>query len=201
LPGKRTDRVSGPFAARSRGQKETDMKRLVTLTLIALLMTVSAVALAAERRHGVGLGVVAGTGEPEFAGADEIDFVGGQIFGKFGITDNWGVLITFRDMEDDEDVSGLSAEYTQISVHGIYMWRPDNKVRPHVKFGLQQTDLELTALTLTIDDDGSAFSFGGGFEAGSQKVAFFLDLDYTEVELFDVDFEGSNLTAGVIFKF
>jgi hypothetical protein len=69
-----------------------------------------------------------------------------------------------------------------------------------VKFGLQQTDLELTALSLTIDDDGSALSFGGGFEAGSEKVAFFLDLDYTEVELFDIDFEGANLTAGVIFK-
>lgn len=177
------------------------MKRLATLTLIALLMTASAVALAAERRHGVGVGVVTGTGEPDFAGTNEIDFVGGQIFGKFGITDNWGLLITLRDMEDDEDVPGASAEYTQVSVHGMYMWRPDNKVRPHVKFGLQHTDLDLSALNLTIDDDGSAFSFGGGFEAGSEKVAFFLDLDYTEVELFDIDFQGSNLTAGVIFKF
>jgi hypothetical protein len=190
-----------PAGFRSWDQKETDMKKLATLTLIALLTTVSAVALAAERRHGVGVGVVIGTGEPDFSGTDEIDFVGGQIFGKVGFTDNWGLLLTFRGMEDEEDVPGISADYTQISIHGMYMWRPDNKVRPHVKFGLQQTDLELTALTLTIDDDGSAFSFGGGFEAGSEKVAFFLDLDYTEVELFDIDFEGSNLTAGVIFKF
>ena len=105
-------------------------------------------------------------------------------------------------MEDDENLLlGEEDEYTEIGVHGAYMWRPDNKVRPHVKFGFVQTDLEISVPGFSIDDDGTGFSVGGGLEAGSEKVAFFADLDVSTVELFDVDFDFVSVTLGAIFKF
>ena len=38
-------------------------------------------------------------------------------------------------------------------------------------------------------------------DAGSEKIAFFGDLDVAVVELFDVDFDFVSVTLGVIFKF
>jgi hypothetical protein len=176
------------------------MWRTTVCALVVLLIVSSAPVFGAERRHGAGFGLCSGSGEPE--DGPELDFVGFSIFGKIGFTDHWGLLISYKDMEDDEDLLiGEEDEYTQIGAYGVYMWRHDRTVRPHMKFGFERTELQLSLFGSSIDDDGVAFSLGGGLEAGSQKIAFFGDFDFTTVELFDVDFEIANLTAGVIFKF
>jgi hypothetical protein len=106
-------------------------------------------------------------------------------------------------MEDDENfLFDETDSYTQIGVQAVYMWRPSKTFRPHVKFGLERTDFEAEIGGLTVAaDDGVGLAVGGGFEAGSQRVAFFLDYDFTAVELFDEDFETANFDLGIIFKF
>jgi hypothetical protein len=177
------------------------MRRTTVCVLLLLVIALSGSVLAAERKHGVGIGLVSSNVEPE--SATDLDFAGFTVFGKIGITENWGILVSYRDMEDDEDLLfGEEDEYTEIGVHGAYMWRPDNKVRPHVKFGFVRTELEVSVPGfLPADDDGTGFSVGGGLEAGSEKIAFFGDLDVAVVELFDEDFDFVNVTLGVIFKF
>ena len=178
------------------------MRRTAVCVLVILVMALSGSILAAERKHGVGIGLVSSSVEDE-DGTVEVDFTGLTLFGKIGITENWGILVSYRDMEDDEDLLfGEEDEYTEIGVHGAYMWRPDNKVRPHVKFGFVRTELEVSAPGfLPADDDGTGFSVGGGLEAGSEKIAFFGEMDVAVVELFDVDFDFVSVTLGVIFKF
>jgi len=176
------------------------MWRTTVGALVILLVVPIAPVLGAEQRHGAGFGMCSGIVEPE--DGPELDFAGFSIFGKVGLTDHWGLLISYKDMEDDEDLLvGEEDEYTQIGAYGVYMWRHDRRVRPHMKFGVERTDFEISYSGSSIDDDGVAFSVGGGLEAGSQKVAFFGDLDLATVELFDVDTDIFNLTAGVIFKF
>ena len=176
------------------------MRRTAVCVLVILAMALSGSVHAAERKHGVGLGLASSTVEPE--NITDVDFAGFTVFGKIGITKNWGILVSYRDMEDDEDLlGGEEDEYTEIGVHGVYMWRADHKVRPHVKFGFVRTDLEISVPGASIDDDGTGLSVGGGLEAGSQKVAFFGDLDVARVDLFDVDFDFVSATLGVIFKF
>ena len=158
-----------------------------------------------DGRSGVGVGYNTGTVDSDIFITD-FDFVGFNVFYKWGISDRWGVLVSFRDMEDDESFApGEELEYTQIGVHAVIMWRHGNRVRPHVKFGIASTDMDFTSGGLTVSDDDVTFSFGGGLEAGSDKVAFFGDFDYTEPELNsgfgEFDFEVANLTLGIIFKF
>jgi len=172
------------------------MRRTAVCVLVILVMALSGSILAAERKHGVGIGLVASNVEPESA-----DFTGFTLFGKIGITENWGILVSYRNMEEFLIFGGEEDEYTEIGVHGAYMWRPDNKVRPHVKFGFVRTEFEISVPGLSVDDDGTGFSVGGGLEAGSEKIAFFGDLDVAVVELFDVDFDFVSVTLGVIFKF
>lgn len=158
-------------------------------------------AAAAEGRHGLGGALVSGVLDCDSC-VDTFEFGGFALFGKIGLTENWGLLITYRDMEDDEDFFLLEDTYTQLAVQGVYMWRPARQFRPHVKFGLERTDFEKEVPgSGTVSDDGTALAVGGGFEAGSQRVAFFLDYDFTVVELFDEDYDIANLDLGIIFKF
>ena len=57
----------------------------------------------------------------------------------------WGLQISYRDMEDDEDnlLPGEEGEFTQIGAHAVVIWRHGKVVRPLVKFGLVQTDIDL----------------------------------------------------------
>jgi hypothetical protein len=168
--------------------------------ILMLVLTLPAVAV--ESRHGLGGALVFGTLDCDSC-VDEFDFDGFSLFGKIGFTDNWGLLIKYHDMEDDEDFF-LDEEdtYTQFAVQGVYMWRAPKAFRPHVKFGLERTDFEAEIPGLLKEsDDGVALAVGGGFEAGSQRVAFILDYDFTQVELFDEDFDLANLDLGIIFKF
>jgi hypothetical protein len=159
-------------------------------------------AAAADNRHGIGLAVVSGAADCDSCN-DAIEFTGYSLFGKIGFTDNWGLMITYRDMEDNEDLF-LSEEdtYTQVAVQAVYMWRPTKVMRPHVKFGVERTDLEGKIPGFaTVSDDDTTLAVGGGFEAGSQKVAFLLDYDFTLADIFDEDFAFANLNLGIIFKF
>ena len=81
------------------------------------------------------------------------------------------------------------------------MWRHGMKVRPHVKFGLALTDVEVTDFSGTISEDDTTLSIGGGLEVGSESFAFYADYDYTEPDLSGTDFEIGNLTLGAVFKF
>jgi hypothetical protein len=170
---------------------------LLFLTLFAFLP-----AAAAENRHGFGLALVSGVADCDSC-PNSIEFTGFALFAKIGFTDNWGLQISYRDMEDNEDLL-LDEEdtYTQFGVQAVYMWRPAKTVRPHIKFGLENTDFEGEipgVLTYTVDD--TALAVGGGFEAGSQRVAFLLDYDFTMIEILDEDFGFGNLNLGITFKF
>jgi len=178
------------------------MRQKCVPMLMILTFFLFSPAVAAENKHGLGAALVSGVVDCDSC-VDSIEFSGFALFGKIGFTENWGLLITYRDMEDDEDLF-LNEEdtYTQFAVQGVYMWRPAKRFRPHVKFGLERTDFEAKVPGfVTLSDDGTALAVGGGFEAGSQRVAFFLDYDFTIVELFDEDFDIANLDLGIIFKF
>ena len=155
----------------------------------------------------MGFGINGGTVDSDLPLAEEVDFDGYTLFYKFGFTDTWGLLVSYRDMEDDEDLFlGEEDEYTQFAVHAVYMWRHGNRVRPHVKFGLAYTDFEARIPGFFSDADNDVtLSFGGGLEVGSEKFAFFGDFDYTEPEItlvgVSADLEITNVTLGIIFKF
>jgi hypothetical protein len=178
------------------------MKRKWMQVVVLLAIFLSLPAAAAENRSSFGGALVFGTLDCDSC-VDELDFVGFSLFGKIGITDNWGLLLKYRDMEDDEEFFlGEEDTYTQFAVQGVYMWRAREVFRPHVKFGLERTDFEAEIPGLLKEsDDGVALAVGGGFEAGTPRVAFILDYDFTRVELFDEDFDLANLDLGIIFKF
>ena len=170
---------------------------LAILTLLSL-----APAGAAESKHGVGIAGVSGIFDCEFC-FGPYNFVGFSLFGKIGFDSHWGLLITYRDMDDEEFVIfGDEDSYTQWGVQAAYMWRPSKPFRPYVKFGLERTDYTSEdSILVTVSDDGTSLAVGGGFEAGSQRVAFVLDYDFTVVELFGRDSDIGNAGAGIIFKF
>ena len=176
-------------------------KRLAVLVGLSFLAA-SGWSFGAENRHGVGFGIDSATLDSDTLPVP-LDFTGFTLFGKIGFTDNWGLLISLRDMEDDELLLGGEEDsYTQIGVHAVYMWRPNRLVRPHVKFGIARTDFDAKIPgNPTLSDDGAGISIGGGLEAGTQKVAFFGDVDATVVSLFNEDFAIGDMTLGIIFKF
>jgi hypothetical protein len=179
---------------------------LAVLSLLLFLFCASLPALAADDRSGAGLGFTSGIVDMEFLPA-ELDFVGYTLFWKFGFTDTWGLLVSYRDMEDDEIlIFSEEDDYTQFAVHAVYMWRHGKRVRPHVKFGLARTDFDARSPFFpSVSDDDVTISFGGGLEAGSDKIAFFADYDFTQPELelfgFSQDTDVFGLTLGIIFKY
>jgi hypothetical protein len=158
----------------------------------------------AGTRHSIGLGLNVATVDSDFFFNEE-DHTGYSVFGKIGLTDHWGIFLFYRDMEDDEDFFGLEQTYNQLGVHAVYMWRPDNKVRPHVGFGLVRTDFEADFFGLgVLSDDGIGPSVSGGLEIGSQKVAFYAEYQITVVDLDNFDPDSTiidDLVLGIVFKF
>ena len=169
-------------------------------------------------KYTIGIGAVGGQVDPESVGGSEFadgppftttgfeaDFTGVALIGKVAINPNWGVMFSFRSMEDDEDLSS-SVDYTQVAAQGVYLWNPHQTIRPYVKAGMVFTDLDSGISPQRVtdrreDDEGVGISFGLGLEIGSQRYAFFADFDYTDVSLFDVDHDILTATAGVLFKF
>ncbi len=178
------------------------MKASRAFVILALLLLVAAPASALDNRSGAGIALNQGILDADTL-PEELEFVGYTLFWKAGITDQWGVLLSYRDMEDDEDLLfGEEDEYQQFSVHAMIMWRHGKRVRPHVKFGLARTDFEATIPFLgSSSDDDVTLSIGGGLEAGTPRIAFFADYDYTQPDLFGEDFDIWNLSLGIIFKY
>ncbi len=177
------------------------MKLLRSIAIVGLLLAVGLPAAAADNRSGAGFAIVAGVVDADFL-PEELDFTGFTLFWKYGFTDRWGLLVSYRSMEDDEFLfSGEEDEYDQLAVHAVYMWRHGKRVRPHIKFGLARTDFEVSLPGGSFSDDDTAISIGGGLEAGSEKVAFYADYDFSEPEFFGSDLELFNLNLGVIFKY
>ncbi len=178
---------------------------------IVLLSFLGTPAIGAENRHGVGFGFNAAIVDSDSFFFDEAH-EGFSVFGKYGVTDNWGIFIFYRDMEDDEDFSDvflfpdLEQTYRQFGVRALRMWRADARVRPHVAFGLTYTDMEADFRNVLgiISDSGVGISVSGGFEAGSQTIAFFTEYSITVVDLSDFDDDDTtigDLVLGIMFKF
>ncbi len=179
------------------------MKLLRSIAIISLLLAVALPVAAADNRSGAGFALVRGSVDANFL-PESLDFTGFTLFWKYGFTDSWGLLVSYRSMEDDENLLfGEEDEYDQLSVHAVYMWRHGMRVRPHIKFGLARTDFEVRLPGGSVSEDDTAISIGGGLEAGSEKVAFYADYDFSEPE-FDFlvdDLELYNLSLGMIFKY
>jgi len=178
------------------------MKNGTILALLALLFSIPDPVLGEVRKHGAGIGYETAIVDSGFL-PEALAFTGFSLFGKIGFTDNWGLLIAYRNMKDDEDLLlGEEDSYIEVGVHAIHMWRPDKRVRPHLKFGLAWVELEAKIPGVpAISDVGFGPSLGGGLEVGSQRVAFFGDLALAVVDLFDEDTIFGDLTLGVMFKF
>lgn len=172
---------------------------LVPLLALASLLALPVPAVAAD--HGLGVAIVDATTDCE--GCFDRAHAGLALFGKIGFTPNWGLLVTWRVTEDDEELPlGEEESASQLAAQALTMWRADKAFRPHIKFGLEYTDMEVEIPGLTSRSDGElAPSFGGGFEAGSPTFAFFLDYDLTFVDLFGEDFDIDSLNLGIILKF
>lgn len=176
------------------------------LSFVVMILAIPPVG-AGEGRHGIGVGVDIGTTELDDSDEESIDFIGFNVYGKFGITDHWGIFVNYRDMEDDEDLAfGEEDSYRQVGVHAAYMFRPEKVFRPHVKLGATWTDLEARASFGTFSDSDIGLAIGAGFEAGPPRFAFFLDWEITEasIELFpgaELDLTIDDLTLGFIYKF
>lgn len=179
------------------------MKRVRTAVILFALLVIAIPAFAKENRSGVGVAYTAGVVSVDFPGVPDLDFVGYTVFWKYGFTDMWGLLVSYRDMQDDENFApGDEIDYTQIGVHAVVMWRHGKMVRPHVKFGLADTDFEVTEASLgSVSESDTAFSIGGGLEAGSERFAFYADYDFTQADLSGVDFDVAGLNLGIVFKY
>ncbi len=179
------------------------MKACRAILIIVALLIIAVPTFAKENRSGVGIAYTLGSTDFDIPGDSEIDFTGYTIFWKFGFTNMWGLQISYRDMEDDEDnkLPGEEAEFTQIGAHAVVIWRHGNLVRPLVKFGLVQNDIELRDSTSSLSDDNVDFSIGGGLEVGSERIAFYAEWDFTQTEFLSVDVDVDNLNLGIIFKY
>ena len=90
------------------------MRRTAVCVLVILLIVISGSVLAAERKHGVGIGLA--SSEVEAFGTD-IDFTGFTLFGKYGITEGdlpgivkaTGKKATPIDLSDEDLLEILSA--------------------------------------------------------------------------------------------
>ena len=103
------------------------MGKRMPVLIVVLFVFGSSLAFGAGNRHGVGIGLTTGTVVPEDVG-EETGWAGVTLFGKIGITDQWGIQILIREMEDDEPPAVANGEYTQFSVHGVYMWRHEHRL-------------------------------------------------------------------------
>jgi hypothetical protein len=177
-----------------------------SLALLAGFLACTGLALAQEHRHGAGVGFNFGIVDTNPATVDAtlndtIEVSGWNVFGKFGFTDHWAIALEYRRLEDDED-RALKQEFTQIGAYGLYMWRPAKVFRPHLKFGLVRNGIERSSGSSSpLKDDAVDLGLGGGFEAGSQRVAFFFELNVAITTLLEEDLGIGTYNLGVIFKF
>jgi len=178
------------------------MKACRAVLIIVALLVIALPAVAEENRSGAGIALTSSSIDVDVPGVENIDFGGVTLFWKYGFNDHWGLLLSYRTMTDRETLPpGEEIESRQFGVHGVYMWRHGKRVRPHLKFGVANTDLRFKDYLDTQSVDDLAFSVGGGLEAGSERVAFYADYDFTQVEFFGFDFDVASLALGIVFKY
>ena len=176
------------------------MKKYTLFSTLILASMVSIPTVAADLSGAVGLGLNTGVsvasddGETTMSSGESTD--GFTLFGRFGLSKKWGIVASYRKL-DGEDAE----EYTQIGVHGVITWRSDRRVRPHFKFGLVHTEMEVPGVSPLSTDAGVGPSIGGGVEIGSQRIAFIGELDSTGVQLGDETRGIANWTAGMVVRF
>jgi len=180
------------------------MRTIRAIPMLISLLLIAGPASAKENRNGVGVTYTTGKLSIENVPGSG-DFSGYTLFYKGGFNDRWGLLLSYRNMAVDSADVGPGEEfgYVQIGVHAVVLWRHAKEVRPFVKAGLVRTDVDISAPGYpAVSDNKSSFSIGGGLEAGSERIAFYLDYDFTRTEMFNLgNFDFSNLNLGIIFKF
>ncbi len=184
--------------------RETVAVRRVLVTLVGAplaALILAAPAAAADRDSAVGIGITIGALDSG-RNADSIEFEGYTLFGKIGLDPHWGVLLSYRDMSDEDFLLFFQdGEYTQVSAQGSYLWRPRKRLRPFVKFGLTRLDYEGDFGSVpNRSDDGIGYTFGWGLEIGGGFVAFLLDWDYARVDLFGDSTDVVNISFGAVLK-
>lgn len=195
------------------------MKGNVPCMAALLAATLALPAVAETPRFGFGLGVASGSIDngtyPDnchdyFCTPETDEFSGFSLFGRVGLTRHWGLLLSYRDLEEsgglrEDEIFGRDDSYSNLGLFATYTWRPQKKIRPHLKFGLARIDYEASGFGFEDSDDDVTVSLGGGVEIGPQKFAFFADLDVTEINLDMESFEDDrlsigDLTLGIIFR-
>ena len=74
--------------------------RRAAAAVVALLILVLP-ALAQENRSGAGFALNHGVVDSDCSATTDVDFTGYSLFWKYGFTDPWGPLISYRDTDDD----------------------------------------------------------------------------------------------------
>ncbi len=163
-----------------------------------------------DLNHGVGIAFSGSTiyFDIDRGGQGSRTFDGWGIFGKYGITEHWAVLASYRDLGDNGDLDpGEEISFNLIDIHASFTWLVTQHSRWHVKAGLAQLDFDSSRpFTGTNKDSIVSPSIGGGFEWGGRKIRLFVDFGvaFPSVELIPGERESlvvGNTNTGLIFKF
>jgi len=187
--------------------KATDRSRIARAALLSIVIAaVASPGIAGEgngrpeHRFGIGLGVIEsfvdnGTVQD---GCDGLycapasdDFSGLIVFGKAELTRRWGVLLSWRKLEEsggdahgDLEIFGENDSFQQLGAYATYRWRARRMLRPHVKVGLAYTEFEARTLGGPGESGNDvSLSFGGGLEWGHPAFSLFAELDATDVAI------------------
>ena len=97
------------------------MRRMTLPVLVTLTLILAVPAFGAEPKSGIGFGLTGGVVDSDSL-SDSLSFSGFALFGKIGFTDHWGLVVSYRDMKDDENLAfGEEDSYKQTSVQAVYM--------------------------------------------------------------------------------
>lgn len=194
-------------------------KLLVAAALVLLPAiagsTFSIPAVAAEPaddglRHGVGLAYSGSTIEFDVdrGGQSSRRFDGWGVFGKFGISERWAVLASYRDLGDNGDLDpGEEIALRVVDAHAGFIWLVTPNSRWHAKAGVAWLDFESRrSLTGATTDSALSPSIGVGFEWGLRRVRLYFDFGvaFSGVELIPGESENlvvGNSNSGLMFKF
>lgn len=153
-----------------------------------------------EHRFGIGLGLIEsfvdnGTFQDNcdglFCAPVSDDFSGFIVFGKAEVTPRWGVLLSYRQLEEsggdahgDLEIFGEDDSFRQLGVYATYRWRARKKLRPHVKVGLALTEFEARTPSAPGDSDNdTSLSLGAGLEWGHPAFSLFTEMDLTDLAI------------------
>lgn len=133
-------------------------KRGFGLVTLAFLFLVSADLRVEAQDSGwsIGLGLTSGNARPE--NDKEIEIAGIGLFGRWQHqSTGWGAMAEIRGGEGDESFTEF--DYLQLNLYATYTWRRKKLIRPFVKLGISNTDVELAG---GASDDDTAGILGGG---------------------------------------